>query len=92
MNADNTSPPQQTQRKHGHYFKGVAHLEEVDVYRVCELFKVDDPSGATQHAIKKLLLPGQRGAGKDRAKDLKEAIDTIQRRIEMLNEDGKEST
>jgi len=73
-------------RKHQHYFKDVKHLTEVDVYRVCALFKVTDHSGATQHAIKKLILPGQRGA-KDEIKDLNEVIDTVQRRIEMLQED-----
>ena len=81
---ENTIPP----RKHSHYFKSVAGLTEIDVYRVCELFGVNDPSGATQHAIKKLLLPGQRGAGKDIIKDLKEAADTINRRIQMLEETG----
>lgn len=74
--------------KHSHYFKDVTNLTELDVYRVCDLFKVDDPSGALQHAIKKLLLPGQRGAGKDRIKDLKEVIDSVQRRIDMYAEDG----
>lgn len=74
-------------RKHGHYFKSVEHLTEVDVYRVCEMFKVQDCSGATQHAIKKLLLPGQRGAGKDQRKDYQEAVDTLQRRIDMMDED-----
>lgn len=75
-------------RKHGHYFKGVRHLTEIDVYRVCDLFRVDDPSGATQHAIKKLLLPGQRGGGKERVKDYREAVDTLLRRLEMLEEDA----
>jgi len=75
--------------KHKHYFKDVTRLTEVDVYRVCDLFQIDDPSGATQHAVKKLLLPGQRGAGKSTIKDLQEAVDTIQRRIEMLKEDGQ---
>lgn len=73
--------------KHGHYFKNVAHLTDVDVYRVCALFGVNDPSGATQHALKKLLLPGGRGAGKGLKQDLQEAADTITRRIEMLDED-----
>jgi len=74
--------------KHEHYYKDVSQLTEIDVYRVCDLFKVDDPSGATQHAIKKLLLPGGRGAkGKD--KDLQEAVDTLVRRIAMEKE-GKE--
>lgn len=74
-------------RKHNHYFKDVTHLTEIDVYRVCQLFNVDDPSGAIQHAIKKLLLPGQRGAGKDRRKDIQEAIDTLKRRLEMMDEE-----
>lgn len=74
-------------RKHSHYFKDVSKLTEVDVYRVCDIFKVEDPSGATQHAIKKLLLPGKRGAGKSRSTDLKEAVDTLLRRIEMYEED-----
>lgn len=74
-------------KKHGHYFKTVEHLTEVDVYRVCELFQVDDCSGATHHAIKKLLLPGQRGAGKSRRQDLQEAVDTLKRRIAMYDED-----
>jgi len=75
-------------KSHGHYFKSVEHLTEIDVYRVCDLFKVDDPSGATQHAIKKLLLPGQRGGNKPLQKDLQEAADSITRRIRMLNEDA----
>lgn len=74
-------------RKHNHYFRDVSRLSELDVYRVCDLF-CDDRSGATQHAVKKLLLPGQRGAGKDRMKDLQEAIDTLNRRLEMMREDA----
>ena len=70
--------------KHAHYFKDVADLDELDVYMVCELFGVQDPSGATQHALKKLLLPGQRGAGKGLLQDLKEARDSIIRRIAIL--------
>lgn len=70
--------------KHSHYFKDVADLDEVDVYMVCELFGVQDSSGATQHALKKLLLPGQRGAGKGLLQDLKEARDSIIRRIAIL--------
>jgi hypothetical protein len=74
-------------RKHGHYFKDVSKYREADVYRVCQMFDIDDPSGATQHAIKKLLLAGGRGGGKDRAKDLREAIDTMSRLLEMMKED-----
>lgn len=76
-------------KKHSHYFKPVEHLTEVDVYRVCDIFQVNDCSGATQHAIKKLLLPGQRGGGKSNTKDIKEAVDTLNRKLEMLEEDEK---
>lgn len=68
------------ERKHSHYFKDVKDLDEVDVYAVCEIFGIDDPSGCTQHAIKKLLLAGKRGGGKDFEKDHQEAIDTLVRR------------
>lgn len=74
-------------RRHTHYFKDVVHLTEIDVYRVCDIFDVQDASGATQHALKKLLLPGQRGGGKSIRKDYQEALDTIARRIEMMDED-----
>lgn len=73
-------------RKHSHYFKDVSHLTQIDVYRVCERFQIQDPSGAIQHAIKKILLPGQRG-GKDREKDIREAIDSLERYLDMVNED-----
>lgn len=77
-------------RKHAHYFRNVAHLTEVDVYRVLELFNVTDQ--ALGHAIKKLLAPGGRGAGKDFRKDVQEAIDTLTRRLEMLDEDSTAGT
>jgi len=69
--------------KYSHYYKDVSKLNTIDVYGVCELFGVDDPSGATQHAIKKALCAGKRGA-KDLLKDYREAVDTLERRIEML--------
>ena len=71
-------------RKHNHYFKNVEHLKTVDVYRVLDLFEVTDQ--ALGHAIKKLLVAGGRGA-KDWRKDVQEAIDTLQRRLEMADED-----
>ena len=73
-----------TNPKHAHYFKSVAHLDTVDVYRVCELFGVTDQ--AIGHAIKKLLCAGQRGV-KDQRKDVQEAIDTLTRRVAMWQED-----
>ena len=74
-------------RPHGHYYKPVAHLDHVDVYRVLDLFGVADP--CLQHAIKKLLVAGGRGAGKDIRQDVKEAIDSLQRWQEMRAEDER---
>jgi hypothetical protein len=72
-------------RKHPHYFKDVSTLQTVDVYRVLSLFSVTDP--CLQHAVKKLLVAGGRGAGKDIARDVKEAMDTLARWVEMRAED-----
>lgn len=71
--------------KHPHYHKNVRHLETIDVYRVLALFNVTDP--CIQHAVKKLLVAGGRGAGKDINKDIQEAIDSLQRFQEMRAED-----
>ena len=73
-------------RKHNHYFKDVQRLQYVDVYRVLSLFNVTDP--CLQHAIKKLLLAGGRGAGKDKSKDIQEAVDSLVRWQEMAKEDN----
>jgi len=75
-----------TEKKHNHYFKSVAHLQYVDVYRVIDLFKVTDP--ALQHAVKKILVAGGRGGGKDITRDVQEAIDTLERWKEMRAEDA----
>jgi hypothetical protein len=69
---------------HPHYFKDVSHLDQVDVYRVLELFNVTNP--CIQHAIKKLLCAGTRGV-KDHEKDLREAVDSIHRALQMIAED-----
>lgn len=71
-------------RKHSHYFKDVSKLQTIDVYRVLALFEVTDP--CLQHAVKKLLVAGGRGA-KDVMKDVQEAMDTLQRWQEMRGED-----
>lgn len=72
--------------KHSHYHKDVSHLKTIDVYRVIELWEVTSPS--LQHAIKKILIPGGRGAGKDMAKDIQEAIDSLVRWQEMQVENS----
>ena len=74
--------------KHPHYHKNVAHLENIDVYRVLERFNVKSPT--LQHAIKKLLVAGGRGAGKDQNQDVNEAIDSLNRFLEMEQEDNLE--
>jgi hypothetical protein len=71
--------------KHSHYKKPVAGLQFVDVYRVLALFGVTDP--CIQHAVKKMLAAGGRGA-KDISQDVQEAIDTLQRWQEMRAEDA----
>lgn len=68
------------------YFKDVSDLQEIDVYAVHQLFDVDDPSGAIQHASKKLLLSGVRTGGKGKYKDIKEARDTLNRWLQMNEE------
>lgn len=83
-----TTTPAPDQRKHSHYHKDIRHLDTLDIYRVCDLFIHNDPSGAMAHAAKKILVAGGRGA-KDTRKDIQEAIDTLQRKLEMLEEDAQ---
>ncbi len=68
--------------KHSHYHKDVSDYQTIDVYAVCKIFDVQDPSGCLQHAIKKLLVTGQRGH-KDRKTDIQNAIDTLNRLLEL---------
>jgi hypothetical protein len=72
-----------------HYYKNVEHLTHIDVYRVLELFAVTNP--CVQHAVKKLLVAGERGS-KDYKKDLREAIVSINRALEMTDEDTLQRT
>ena len=69
---------------HAHFYKDVSHLQKIDVYRVLELYNVTHP--CIQHAVKKLLCAGCRGA-KDFERDLREAIDSITRALDMIAED-----
>lgn len=77
-----TNPTSPVRAKHSHYHKPLPKgLTHIDVYWVLRLFDVRDP--CLQHAIKKLLVAGGRGAGKDFSRDVQEAIDSCQRAIEM---------
>lgn len=52
----------------------------VDVYDIADAYEL---SPAIYHAVKKLLIPGGRGA-KSEVQDLQEAIGSVQRRIDKL--------
>lgn len=56
---------------------------QLDVYDILAAYKITCP--ATQHAIKKLLMPGMRGS-KDKLTDLIEAKQSIARAIELTEE------
>lgn len=71
-------------KKYPQYFKSVKRLKYIDVYRVLALFEVTD--NEIGHAIKKLMAPGKRGS-KDKIMDIKEAIDSLERHLEMIKED-----
>lgn len=55
---------------------------EMDAYRVCEWFQVNDVTGATQRAVAALLLPGRDGI----ASDLRTALCAINCRLQVLAE------
>lgn len=66
---------------HDQYYK-TSPSPKIDIYRVLKMWEVTDP--AIQHAVKKLLCSGKRGA----KQDLQEAVDSINRSIEMLEEES----
>lgn len=69
-------------KNHNHYFIDVRGLDYIDPYMIAYLYNIDDPSGATQHALKKLLVPGKRGH-KDVDTDLNNVVDTSNRLLEI---------
>lgn len=71
--------------KHNHYFRDVSHLQQVDVYRILELFEVTCP--VAQHIVKKALAAGKRGA-KSPARDMQDIVDSAQRWLAMREEDA----
>lgn len=70
------------------YFKDVRHIDTLDVYRVLDLFEVEKHGHPISHAAKKLLLSGVRTGGKDVEADIREAIDSLMRWLEMREEDN----
>lgn len=70
-------------KKHSHYFKPCPY-DEIDIYRVLEIFNVTDP--VLQHIAKKALCAGNRGH-KDFRKDVRDIFDSAKRKLDMLDED-----
>ena len=70
-------------KKYPQYYKDVSEVAEVDVYAIHQLFNIQDPSGALQHASKKLLLSGVRTGKKSAFKDVQEARDTLTRWLQL---------
>ena len=58
----------------------------IDVYDVLTAYSVTNP--ATQHALKKLLQPGNRGH-KDTLTDMREALASIQRAIQIEKQSAR---
>lgn len=64
---------------------GAKHTATIDVYAVLHAFDVT--AQAIGHAIKKLLLPGQRSGGKSMDQDVGEAIWSLRRWEEIRAEE-----
>lgn len=72
--------------KYPHYYKELpTKTTHLDVYRVLDAFEVK--RSAVAHALKKLLCAGERGA-KEEKQDLIEARDTLNRVLEMIEEES----
>ena len=74
---------QETKEDYSHYkysYKGI----KLDPYRILDIYKITCP--AQQHAIKKLLRAGN--SVKELKQDITEVIDTLKRKLEMLEEDS----
>ena len=67
------------------YYRDVSKLESIDTYRINDLFTMTD--SMVVHAAKKLILAGGRTGEKSYREDIKEARDTLSRRLEMWAED-----
>lgn len=57
----------------------------IDIYDILNAYRVT--CTATQHAIKKLLQPGERGH-KDKLTDLREALASVELAIQMAQNDS----
>ena len=67
------------------YIVDISKYNKLDIYRILKLYEVSDP--CLQHAIKKLLCAGKRGQ-KTFLQDVNEAMQSLQRFLEMQGEDN----
>ena len=67
--------------KYDKYFKDVSKFQKIDIYQVIRLWDIKDHE--LGHAVKKLLLCGQRVGGKSRFEEITEARDTLNRWLEI---------
>lgn len=77
-----------TDKPNNHYYKDVTKYKQLDVYRILKLFNVTDQN--IGHAVKKLLAPGCRSGGKSFEQDIIDARDSLNRLLEMIEEDSDE--
>ncbi len=71
--------------KYPHYYRELpGKVSHLDVYRVLDAFEVK--RSPVQHAVKKLLVTGDRGV-KTELEDLIEARNSLNRAIEMIEEE-----
>jgi hypothetical protein len=72
-----------TQLLHVRYpdqYKPVGDTAEIDVFAINQMFRVQDPSGCLQHAIRKLLMSSSRPTPNA---DIREARDTLTRWLQL---------
>ena len=65
-----------------HYHRDTTGLASMDIYMIMHLFGVTDDSGSLHHALKKLMVSGERGS-KPAIQDTKEAILSLIRFMEI---------
>lgn len=65
------------------YWRDVSQHTMIDIHGICHVFNVNDPSGNLQQVIKKVLLGGNRNGGKASRQDIQEAINNLNRYLEL---------
>lgn len=74
--------------KYSYYKKEVSkNWKYIDPYRIAAIFGITDH--CEFQAFKKIICAGKRG-WKDYRQDIQEAIDALQRRLEMMDEEEPE--